>query len=98
MVSIIIWSPRALADLEGIARYIGQSSPMRAERFCLRLIARAESVAEFPLQGRVVPEKQRETLRELILAPYRIAYEVQPDRQIVEIMTIWHSALGPLEL
>jgi plasmid stabilization system protein ParE len=70
---------------------------MTAERFCGRLIEHAESLAEFPLQGRVVPEKQRTTLREIILSPSRIAYEIQSDRNLVEIMTIWHAARGPIE-
>ena len=97
MVPKIIWSPRALADLEDIARYIARSSPLAAERFCLRLIAHAESLIEFPQKGRMVPEKKRETLRELILPPYRIAYEVQASGQLIEILTIWHSARGPME-
>jgi toxin ParE1/3/4 len=98
VVSKIIWSPRALSDLGDLARYIGRSSPLTAERFCQRLIARAESLTEFPQKGRVVPEKQRENLRELIFAPYRIACEIQPGRQLIEIMTIWHSACGPIDL
>jgi addiction module RelE/StbE family toxin len=97
VVSKIIWSPRALADLEDIARYIARSSPLAAESFCLRLIEHAESLIEFPQKGRMVPETQRETLRELILPPYRIAYEVQSSGQLIEIMTIWHSARGPME-
>jgi toxin ParE1/3/4 len=57
VVSKVIWSPRALTDLEEIARYIARSSPLAAERFCFRLVATAESLAEFPQQGRMVPEK-----------------------------------------
>ncbi len=98
MVSRIVWSPRALADLRLIADYIGKSSPMTAERFCLRMIEHAESLRTFPLNGRLVPEKQRESLSELIFAPYRIAYEIREAGALVEILTIWHSARGPIEL
>jgi len=96
VVSKIIWSPRAIADLRDIARYIGKSSPLAAERFCRSILIHAESLAEFPHKGRVIPEKARDTLRELIFPPYRIAYEVQPQLGTVEIMTIWHSARGPI--
>ena len=95
MVSkIICWSPRALGDLHDVAAYIGKSSPIAAERFCSRVIERVESAAEFPKTGRIVPEKNRESLRELILAPFRIAYEVLSER-LVEIMMVWHSARRP---
>jgi plasmid stabilization system protein ParE len=70
---------------------------MTAERFCRQIIEHAEALIEFPNKGRVVPEKQRESLREIILSPYRIAYEIHAERQVVEIMTIWHAARGPIE-
>lgn len=98
MVSKIIWSPRALADLGDIARYIGRSSPISAERFCLKLIERVETLDEFPQMGRMVPEKKRETLRELIFPPFRIAYEYHPERHLIEVLTVWHSARGSLEI
>ena len=97
MVSKIIWAPRALDDLRLIATYIGKASPTRAQRFCLRLIAHAESLESFPLKGRIIPERNRESLRELIFPPYRIAYEVRANGVIV-LLSIWHSARGPLEL
>lgn len=98
MVSKVIWSPRALNDLGDIARFIGKSRPLAAERFCRLIIEHAKSLAEFPSKGRIVPEKKRETLRELIVALYRVAYEVQAERGLVEIMTIWHSAHGAIDL
>jgi toxin ParE1/3/4 len=84
--------------LGDIARYIGRSSPISAERFCLKLIERIESLDEFPQMGRVVPEKKRETLRELVFPPFRIAYECHPESHLIEILTVWHSARGSLEI
>jgi plasmid stabilization system protein ParE len=98
VVSKVIWSPRALSDLGEIARFISIASPMAAEKFCLRVIEHAETLGQFPHKGRVVPEKQRENLRELVFPPYRIAYEVQFERGLIEIMTIWHSARGAIDL
>jgi hypothetical protein len=48
--------------------------------------------------GRVVPEKKRETLRELVFPPFRIAYECHPESHLIEILTVWHSARGSLEI
>ncbi len=98
MVSKVTWSPRALADLRSIAEYISASSPMVAERFCLALIDHAETCGSFPRKGRVVPELKKVNVRELIFPPYRIVYEIQPERNLVEIMTIWHSARGTVDV
>ena len=97
MAAKIVWSPRAIVDLHQIARYIARTNPLTAERFCLRLLTHVESLPDFPRKGRVVPEDGRETLRELIFPPYRIAYEIAPDGTI-QIMTVWHSARGTPEL
>ena len=98
MVPQIIWSPRALSDLHDIAAYIGKSSPLTAEKFCLRLIDHVESLPAFPEKGRTVPDSPRPGLRELISPPYRIAYEISADRSQIQIMTVWHSARGSIEL
>jgi toxin ParE1/3/4 len=45
---------------------------------------------EFPDSGRIVPELQRDEIRELIRAPFRIVYRRGPE--IVEILTVFHTA------
>ena len=48
----------------------------------------------FPRLGRVVPEIDREDIREIILGKYRIIYHIIAEE--VEIITIHHGA-RPLE-
>jgi len=57
-----------------------------ADEFAQRIAARVRILEVFPLAGRVVPEFQLEVVRELIEPPYRIVYEVFPDR--AEILAI----------
>jgi plasmid stabilization system protein ParE len=83
--------------LRDISRYIAKSSPLTARRFCQRMIEHIETLPGFPEKGRVVPERKRPALRELIFPPYRIAYEIGSDGRI-EIMTIWHSARGVMAI
>lgn len=97
MVPRLIWSPRALADLGHIARYIARSNRVAAERFCLRLLAQVEALPAFPRCGRVVPELGRESIRELVFPPYRIVYELARE-DVIEILIIWHSARGTPDL
>ncbi len=94
----VIWAVSALADLEQIVRYIAVEDPSSARRLGLTLINRAEELASFPRKGRIVPEKGEETLREIIVVPYRMVYEVSEADHTVHVLRIWHSARGTPEL
>ena len=98
MVSKVIWSPAALEDLRSIVSYIAQSSPLAARRVGEKLIAIAQSLEHFPNRGRMVPERKRAELRELICHPYRIAYVVQADHNVIQVLRLWHAARGDIEL
>jgi len=52
-----------------------RDNPVAAARFGRALVAHTRTLANFPRIGRVVPEFQIETLRELIHGSYRIVYE-----------------------
>jgi plasmid stabilization system protein ParE len=86
----VVWSRRANDDLVAIHRYISGSSPAAANRLVNQLIGRADQLAIFPNSGSIIPEFGIPLLRELKDHPYRILYEVFPDR--VEILTVVHAA------
>jgi len=86
----LIWSPQALSDLEGICDYIARDSDRYAKLFAERVLALVEGIPQHPLLGAIVPEYQREELRERLFQNYRIVYRVRTDS--VEIVTISHAA------
>ena len=86
----LIWSPRALADLQAICEYIARDSDRYAKLFAERVVQLTESMPQHPLLGATVPEYGREDLRERRFQNYRIVYRVAPDR--IEIVTISHAA------
>jgi toxin ParE1/3/4 len=90
---VVITKP-AIADLAEIVRYIAHDDPVTAERFGFRLIAKAESLGNLPLRGRIVPELIQQDCRELLLKPYRIVYRVKESAQLVEVLRFWHGARG----
>ena len=92
----LIWSPKAAADLEEICQYISKDSEHYAKLFASRLVALIETIAQFPMTGRIVPEYQQDNLRERIFQNYRIVYRVKPE--VVEIVAIVHGARLLLEL
>jgi plasmid stabilization system protein ParE len=49
----IVWTDEAIAQLEGIGAYIAIEDPSAAADLAERLIALAESLAQFPHRGRV---------------------------------------------
>jgi plasmid stabilization system protein ParE len=61
-------------------------------------MGRTDSLANFPQLGRVVPEQNDENIREIILRPYRIIYQVLPAQQVVAIARNWHGARGEPEI
>jgi plasmid stabilization system protein ParE len=53
------------------------------------LIAAAERAGRVPNAGRIVPERKRPELREVLLRTYRIVYRVRGE--LVEILTIFEG-------
>ena len=84
-----VWTDFALRDLERIDDYIAQDNPIAAERWVQKLVATAETAATAPLTGRVVPEKRRDDIREVLLRRYRIVYLVRDSR--IDILTVFEG-------
>ena len=94
----IIWSLQARDDLREIVSFISADDPAAAASFGLRLMGKTDSLAKFPQLGRVVPEEDDGNIREIILRPYRIIYQVLPAQQVVALARIWHGARGEPEI
>ncbi len=90
----IVWTETARNDLAQLVSYIASDDPVAAARFGEAIIDHIEQAALHPNSGRVVPEFQVETLRELILSPYRLIYEVHDETQKVYVVRLWHAARG----
>ena len=76
--------------------YAARTSSVYAERLVDRLIARSEQAGALPQSGRMVPEYQDPTVRELIERPYRIVYRIRPDLDRVDVLTVLHGARRPV--
>ena len=75
----IIIAPSAQSDLADIVRYIARHNSDAAARLGYELITRAESLANFPEIGRMVPEFRQPDLREMIspLLPHHLPVETR---------------------
>jgi toxin ParE1/3/4 len=72
----VIWAERARRALEDALSYIAQDSPQNARRLAQRAIEGADSLTTFSERGRIVPEVGDPMLRELLVDPFRLMYEV----------------------
>ena len=74
------WTEPSLLDLENIRDYIAKDSAYYAAQFIGRIIEAAESLPEHPLMGRLVPEAEDTSIRELLFQSYRIIYRTEASR------------------
>ena len=85
----VVWSPRAVEDLESIAQYIAADSAAYAAAVVKTILSTAGNFSHFPFSGRVVPELGEESIREWFVYSYRVIYRVE--NEIVTVAAIVHG-------
>jgi toxin ParE1/3/4 len=85
----VVWSARAIEDVDEIAAYIARDSAAYASMVVRKILDATRGLANFPLSGRIVPEFRDETLREKLVYSYRIIYRVE--NEMVTIVTVIHG-------
>lgn len=76
------WSEAAFDDLHGILEFIEKDHPVASTAILERIRKAAATLDRNPNRGRVVPELAVhgiEFCREIVLAPWRILYEIRGD-------------------
>jgi toxin ParE1/3/4 len=82
MAHRIVWSRRALQDLEAIVNYIAADSEVSASTFVKKIVGQTKTLAQFPRAGRRVPEFDDEDVRELVVHSYSV-YQLQDNRVVI---------------
>ena len=83
----IVWTAEAVDNLDAIVEYIEAFHAPAAVRMARRLIALADSLAEFPDRGRDAGDGRREMT---IVLPYILRYRVEQNQ--VVILRVRHGA------
>ena len=86
----VIWTLQAKAMLDEAIFYIAEDSLSAAQRALERALEAAASLATLSERGRVVPELEIPTIRELFVQRYRLIYEVHKTK--IEILAFLHGA------
>jgi addiction module RelE/StbE family toxin len=83
MAREVVWTEPAWEDLAAAADYIARDSESYAAAFVEEVKEAAASLAQFAERGQVVPEFADHTIRELLIKPYRLVYEVADDKVLI---------------
>lgn len=84
----VIWTKQAIEMVNEFANYIAQDNYTTAKQWALELMSKTDKLADHPRLGRIVPEYEEETLREIIVGNYRLPYRIKEDEIYIE--AIWH--------
>jgi toxin ParE1/3/4 len=87
----VVWTQRALYDLEDIGEYISKDSIKYAKLTLEKLVETATLIAANALLGRIVPESNDKNIREIIKGNYRVIYQIR-NVNYAYILTVSHSS------
>ncbi len=96
MAHEVVWSPEALDDVDDIAAYIARDSAIYAEAVVDRILDTTRRLAEFPLAGRVVPERGDPQFREQFVYSYRLICRVDDDQVLIVAVIHGKRLLGAI--
>jgi plasmid stabilization system protein ParE len=85
----VYWAPIAEEQVASAFGYIAADRPEATVDWFERLVQQVESLSTLPDLGRMVPEAQRESIRELLVDPYRVIY--RRDEDAIMILTVQHQ-------
>jgi len=99
MAKTVAWTDNAREDLREIFLYINISSPYYAETVVKTIGDKVETLDELSERGRIVPELEVHTIRELFVYQYRVLYQVEEARVVIlgiahmsrDFSTYWKS-------
>jgi addiction module RelE/StbE family toxin len=85
------WTYQALEDMADIAEFHSHSSERYASFLVEEFFALEDQLSKFPYSGRIVPEANLASIREIIIHKYRLIYSL-PSSDEVHVLAIRHSS------
>jgi toxin ParE1/3/4 len=86
----LLYSQRALSDLEEIVGYIAEDDADSAARFGDSLLDHLDLLEKFPRIG--TPTRKKAEVRKLMHSPIVVYYQIHDSRGLVEILHLRHGA------
>jgi len=81
------WSGAATDQLDEALAYIALDNRAAAQKLSAQIRAATGKLGLYPMKGRMVPERQDPSFREVIVGPFRIIYSTK-EPALVRILTV----------
>ena len=88
-MATVRWTLGARRDLQDAVSFIRKDSVVYAAAVALSIVSAVDRLELHPNLGRMVPEFNDETIRELIVGNYRIVYRIR--EPVVGIVAVIHG-------
>ncbi len=85
----ITWSPLSIEQVTELAQYIARDKPGAADKWVISIFDAVAKLSPFPESGRIVPEINKNEIREILFGNYRIIYQVSQSG--IDILTVRHG-------
>jgi len=95
---VVVWTLPAKNDLRQIYNSIAYDSKIYAKRVTQNIADKPDVLDGLPLIGKIVPELNDETIRELSIYTYRIIYRVKTDDVFILAVTHKRQDLQPEDI
>ena len=86
----VIWTIKAVEQVEQIGSFIEKDSPFQARRVVQLIVKETRKLREHARIGKMIPEAQEDRYRELRVFSYRILYKIL-DEDRVAIIGVVHG-------
>jgi toxin ParE1/3/4 len=79
----VIWTEPALSDLNDIAEYIALENVVAAKQLVQSIFLTVERLETYPESGRIPPELEHLSYREVVASPCRIFYKQEKNQVFI---------------
>ncbi len=79
----VIWTEPALSDLNDIAEYIALANVIVAKQLVQSIFSKVKHLETFPESGRIPPELEHLSYREVVASPCRIFYKQEKNQVFI---------------
>lgn len=86
----VSWTEKATTDLLSIWEYVARQSPVYADIVSEKLLESPNRLIEHPRSGAIVPEYERDDLREICVYSFRVIYRIVDSE--IHILGVIHGA------
>jgi len=86
---MVKWSNPSKRDLKQIYNFIAKDSTYYAQKVVSAIVEKSDALDKFPYMGRIVPERNEERIREILIYSYRMIYQITLED--IEILALIHS-------